>query len=333
MLIMATAGLILAMMTRAQRRANDRGIVRDRSRATPFLAGQSDVLPPPQPRSPASLEALRYLPARTNLLVGVHVAELDADSSGKQLLRQPMQLGPARVGLGEVARWTGVPLENIDHLVLGLDSGSGTIPRINLVVRTRRAYDRQAILGNLEARKVSDVPASETRTWYRTRFEAIRLPVALWCADDRTLVFGLTVIDLNDVPRSPHPTLDHLPAALTEVLEKRLIAGSPFWLAASVDDWEQLNRTIWFGWIKSKMSLEDLNHLTGIRAGAGWIQLGDVPSGWAVFRSGDEPRARGLINSIREGLGDLPVTMIQDDVWVTLQFKMNFDRLLRSLGD
>jgi hypothetical protein len=219
MAVMAAAGLILALMTRDRRRANDRGIVRDRSRATPFLVGQSGDMPPPQPRSPASLEALRYLPTRTNLILGVHVAELGADPSGKQLLNQPMQLGPARIGLNELARWTGVPVENVDHLVLGLDTGSGTIPRINLVVRTRRPYDRRANHDKLDAEKVSDVPAAEPRTFYQTRFEAIRLPAALWCADDRTLVFGLTVIDLDDVPPSPQPSLDHLPVSLTEVLE------------------------------------------------------------------------------------------------------------------
>ena len=137
MLLMATLSLTFALYTRAERRANDTAMKKRPGRGL-FAAARPE--PPPEPLSPWRLPLLGYLPPDTNIVLGLHVAELLHDKAGRQLLDQPLRLGRSSIRPGQIAGWCGLPLEDIDHIVLGISTGDPLIPPAVLLVRTNRPY-------------------------------------------------------------------------------------------------------------------------------------------------------------------------------------------------
>src|SRR5262249_43294799 len=90
--------------------------------------------------APASLPTLGYLPPDTDLVAGVHVGELLSDPAARDFVTA-LQLGSANIDLSIIPKWTGLRLQDVDHVVLGLRIQGQLIPRFNLVVRTNRPYD------------------------------------------------------------------------------------------------------------------------------------------------------------------------------------------------
>jgi hypothetical protein len=138
MALIALLILPYALLTRDFRRAND---VPRGARSVPPVPPEW-LEPPPGGFAPAELPALRYLPGDGNLIVGVHVADLQRDPAGKEFLEGP-SWGPVEAALAQVERWTGLKKEGIDHVVLGVGTDR-LLPRVTVVVRTRAAYQPQS---------------------------------------------------------------------------------------------------------------------------------------------------------------------------------------------
>jgi hypothetical protein len=98
--------------------------------------------------APAELAALGYLPDDTDMIVAVHVSEALDDPAGRDLLRS--------VGLGgkdapDMEKWTGLKLDDIDHLALGLKLDADLLTRFVLVAQARRPIDQQRVRDVLKA--------------------------------------------------------------------------------------------------------------------------------------------------------------------------------------
>ncbi len=239
MLLMALTGLTYALLTEKVRRDHDKALPRTSRRpALPPLR----PLPPPETVAPARLEGLGYLPGSSGVVAGLHVQEILASPGGKELRTRPLKLGAFEVRLESLRDVTGLDLEDIDHVVLGVAvrkaDGPDLTPPTHLVVRARRPFNPSQVRAAFKARpgRKARAPGGGERTVYPATVRG--LPVTLWLPDDHTLVLGLFG-NLEEVPEQPSEGIDHLHAEVRQLLEGRLVAGMTVWAVGHADDWKK----------------------------------------------------------------------------------------------
>src|SRR5262249_26444919 len=148
--------------------------------------------------------------------------ELLASPTGKDLRSRPLKIGNGDFTLDSVRDWTGVEVDNLDHLVLGVVVRDGAdadlTPAVHLVVRTRKPYQAERVRVALKATRTHDerTPEGGKRTLYSASVG--KLPVQLWLADERTLVVGL-FSTMEQVPGKPQEGLTHLPPEVRQAIE------------------------------------------------------------------------------------------------------------------
>ncbi len=153
MALMACVGLAYMVVSEKQRRKNDTGIVRKDS-------GRKDIRNNPKaekvtPKAPLELEAIRYLPSDTQLVIGAHTAELLQMSEGKALLKKGIQFEQFRTVVQKVESLLVLKLEQIDHFVIGVRSiDTKLFPPIHIVVRAKTAFDQEQIKKQLSTRPI-----------------------------------------------------------------------------------------------------------------------------------------------------------------------------------
>jgi hypothetical protein len=284
MAVMAVGGLALALATQHFRRANDR-------------------LPPPEegvPRvrvvAPAELAGLGYLPPDTDVVAAVHVAEALQDPAGREFLKrfrpeegvrdQPGQ-GPPLAG--DLEHWTGLALDDLDHVVVGLKLAGGAVPpRLILVAHTRRRYDAGKVVEVLRATRLQHAG----RDLYRFPLERLSLHPVLWFAGERTLVVALTPEQLAEVPDKPRPGTDQLVEPLRELLKTRLGPGVQAWAMGHADDWERTAATLALALLVRKQ--DDRRVLEGVRTFGLALRFGDGLTLTGSCHCADAAAARAL---------------------------------------
>src|SRR5262249_34855634 len=211
------------------------------------------------------LAGLGWLPADSNVVAGVHVAEALQEPEGKKLLDQ-LRAGPAGLALYRVEQWTGLKAEALGHLVVGLHL-TNSLPQITLVVRTRRPYAAAAV-----ARAVQPIRPTPFAGGTLYRIPVDKLGEGwLWCAAERVLVFRFSfpstkLEDMDAVPRSPAAGAAALAAPLREALRERIEKGSLAWVAGHLEDPDALGTWL----ILSGLPEETQTLLTKVQtAGAG----------------------------------------------------------------
>jgi hypothetical protein len=237
--------------------------------------------------APASLPTLGYLPADTDLVAGVHVAEILGDPPAKEFLTR-LRFGPGDTDLNVLERWTGLRLQDMDNIVLGLRIQGELIPRVNLVVRTTRPYDPAAIRKALHATRT---PEPGKKELYRVKLEKSVLTPVLWFADERTLLVGLKPEDFARVPTKPREGIDHLQTEIRSFLKERLGQGTPAWLAGYAENWDIQWRILLDRQAREGQPVE---LLAQVRTFGVWFQFSDGVTLNAAFQCTDEGAASAL---------------------------------------
>lgn len=223
---MAAIGFAFAWYTTESRRQRDR-----LGEMSEGISSQTFAV------APAKLTALGYLPEGTNVIGAVHVAELMADPQMKSLVERIRSEHP-NFGIDRLEQVTGLKLEDLDHLVIGVKMQTADLPRLYLIVQTRRPYDEEAIRGTLNAKRAIHLP---DRTAYRIASEQIPSGGAVWCAGAKTLVFALQGKDLAVLPVKPVAGVEHFPEHVQHCLTDRTMAeGTPIWLVGTAGEWDEL---------------------------------------------------------------------------------------------
>src|SRR5207244_10366548 len=133
---------------------------------------------------PAELEGLGYLPSDTDVILGVHVAELLQEPAGRELLPRLFTAWPSLSPVN-LEKWTGLRLEDIDHAILGLELQKSLLPRLYLIVQTKTLVDWDH---HLRSRlKATPHPAAGKKPWYRVHVDQPPLDPALCPLIERTL--------------------------------------------------------------------------------------------------------------------------------------------------
>jgi hypothetical protein len=220
MAIMALVALNFVLDTTQWRRNRDR------------LSPNINVSPPRTVIvAPSQLSGLGYLPPDTDVVVGLHVAELLAEKQGRDVLSA--LLTAAGFQDSDLRRWIGLQMDDIDHILLGMKIQDRLIPRITLVVHTRQAYDANYIRSVL---KVGRRNERGERTIHRFAQSEISLEAGIWFADERTLVFGLTPEDFDEVPLIPAADHRQLAPGLVSLFQP-LKVGMQAWVVGLARDW------------------------------------------------------------------------------------------------
>jgi hypothetical protein len=218
--------------------------------------------------APGKLAGLGYLPPDTNLVLAVHVAEAIREPMGQELLRR-FRLGPTGLGTATLEKSTGLRLEDLDHVVLGLKVDKVIPPRLNLVVRTRQPFDPVQLRAAMKADR-----KFERRKRELYYFPLEQMQAHLWCPDDRTLVIGLFPGDLDDVPAAPVAGPDHLPAPLAQLLNERLKMGTQLWFIGHADDWNKTLAEL----VLRTVPQPERGMLGKVQTFGLWLQLGESMS-------------------------------------------------------
>jgi hypothetical protein len=217
MVTMAIVGLSYALWTTKLRRSRD----------------PRSMLDPITFRKPLELQGLGYLPKDSQVIVGLHIAEWLADKKvGKPLLDEPR---PAALDwvVKQLPRVTGLPLEEIDHVVL---AASFDNPQVVMVIKARRPYDLSKIA---EHAKPSNTPLYQEKTLYEIVFHP---PVEslLWCVEEKTLVCVLRIDTpkiehLHGLSATPRRLDEVLSAPLHDALKERLPKHQFAWAVGRLD--------------------------------------------------------------------------------------------------
>jgi hypothetical protein len=238
MATMAVVGLVFALATVSTRREQDTRLPR---------STRQPVLPPltsPTPRDPVApsrLAALGYLPPGCTLVAGIHVEELLASPVAEPFKNQRFKVGPVELTLESLETWVGIPVGNIEQVVLGsVLEEKGTVsltPPTVLVIRTREPIGVNRLRAVLQAGAPRSVPTPDGQTRSIARGKFRELPLTLWLADPQTAVIGLFT-DLDTVPLRPAKDNERLVAATRQALEERLASGRVAWAVVSASQWK-----------------------------------------------------------------------------------------------
>jgi hypothetical protein len=244
---------------------------------------------------------------------------------GRELLHEPIRVGEFEVQFGDVDRWTGLKLEELDHLVLGVRTEDPFPPRINLVVRTLRPYDPERVREKLEAHRV---PA-QGKTLYRFELPNLPFPLVVWFADDRTLVVSLLTSHLEDVPATPREGLQQLSPELRDVLLQRMGPVGPLWAAGHAQDWEKTSARA----LLQRLKTPALRRVQSVHTFAVWLNLDQTVEADGAFQCENEEAARSLekfFTALETG-ANARLKTVRDGSWLTAQLRTNLTTARRML--
>jgi hypothetical protein len=269
MAVMAALGLAFALTTTSLRRSHDRVGSADPQKAVPIK-----TVPP------AELEGLGYLPADTDLVVGVHVAELLQEPAGRELLPRLFTAWP-NLSPVNLEKSTGLRLAEVDHVVLAAELQKTLLPRVYLIVQTKTPIDwEQHLRSKLKATRH---PEAGHKPWYRIHVEQPPIDPVLWPLNERTLAVCLNVADFKKLRPEQPRGIDQLSAPLQGLIKERMGNAAPLWIAAHLEDWNQPLLQV----LLADLRPESRTTLQSVRSLAAWIALTDAATFNAAVECSD----------------------------------------------
>jgi hypothetical protein len=286
MLAMAAIGFTFAWFTTDFRRQRDQ------------LGTLSDaIMPGIASVAPAQLAALGYLPAGTDAIAGIHVAELLAQPEMEDILRL-LRSDRAGLGIARLEQATGLKLEDLDHVVLGLSTQDGN-SQIVLIARTRRRYDANRIRAKLHAKRPKNLPG---KTLYPIAPDQWQLGGILWCPDSLTLVYGLQTSDLIELPDTPIAGVERFSEPIRRYLtEADMGKGTQAWAVSAFSQWGPF-----LGLLQTFLGLRDADRqpFSQVRAFCSRLHCGSGVKGKFECTCSNDEGARDFENYlINKGLG------------------------------
>jgi hypothetical protein len=308
MAIMGLVSLAFSLYTVSFRRGND---YQDTASETPAVTSRG-------PREP-----LGYLPANTNLMAAVHVAQILRESSGRELLHLP----GAHQGesfLDQFEKWIGLHSEDLEVLAAGLKVDDRLLPRLVLVCQTNRPIE-SGYLQKLEhqAQRLE----RKHKTLYRLAGQGSSLGYTLFHAAPNVLIAALNPEDLDGVPTTPHPGLDHLPEPIQHLLEHRVTPEAHAWIIGHAENW---NRTV-AGPLLAKWLGETPEQAAGLQSWGISLRFAEAAHLDAAFHCRDEKSSRTLqVNLKAQWTPHLGQEPQLEHGWVLLQGQSR-PQLIREL--
>jgi hypothetical protein len=215
--------------------------------------------------APAKWRAVGYLPPDTDVIVGLHAAQIVSEPEFRRLFTG-MLLN--QTGFSNLTDLIGLDLNDINHAVVGLRVEGRVVPRLTLVLQTRRPYDGSKMLSDLRAHRPTE---RNGKTLYRFSPKQSNLELTLWQATERTLVAGIIPEDLDEVPAAPIPGAAGLGESSRRLLGQ-MPEASALWAIAHVAGWPWTFGSLPF---LAGLPNTELALLAKLRSLALWLESGD----------------------------------------------------------
>ena len=299
---------------------------------------------------PPDLAALRYLPDNANLLLGVHVQQLSGSPDGLRLLAQLGVVQPhggrGPAGLFDAPALTGLTLDEIDHLAAAVQIDAA--PRFVVVVRARADFDPRQVRDNLKVQpSVRDkrgqliypftlaggdaggggpggggpggggpgggllgaVVGSDRFAWFPP--------------DNRTIVVGLSSVDMDTVPTTPKADPNRFSVPIGYMLQDRLPADAVAWVVGQHPDWRKSLAGLVLAPLVAKLTpnVEMQQAVGAARAFALGMRLGDPVKLLLSVQAGDAKSAPALLDwlSVRVAANQIDIEAANlIGVWATV---------------
>jgi transcription elongation factor Elf1 len=193
------------------------------------------------PVAPIEMLMLRYLPAGTDSVIALQLPpflESLPPSENHDARSALVNLGISDELLKYVESFTGIGLEAIDQLAIGLALRDGSIgSQPVLAIRTRASFS----LEDLSRRSKLSVEKRGDRTYYRTpELTQLRLRFYWWSPSDRILLAALQEEQLDGIPENGMESTEHLSPKIVESTQKFLTADTYCWAVLNSDHWETM---------------------------------------------------------------------------------------------
>jgi hypothetical protein len=276
------------------------------------------------------MEGLGYLPTATNVAACAYIRDLRFRIMAYNLLRKPLSVGNMKLKLDNVAEWTGVPLREMDHVLLGAVLRGGgeadLMPPVTLVVRTVLEHDQEKVRKAMKATQPVSVAGADgvKRTLYAAKLGP--LPVRLFQPDKQTVVIGLFDDEMSRVPGKPHEGAKRLPAEVRGALEARLPGAPGLWAVGHSEDWTKT-------WAPTLLKgLPGAGPLAGELASARTVAVGVTDWGregghllWQV-KAADAKAAQDIEQKVlapRLKANPNAFTYARDGAWIKVELKID----------
>jgi hypothetical protein len=341
---MALIGLIFALSTTASRRQHDHEVKETGPEVTRAIA-----------IAPAKLAALGFVPSDSNIVAGVHVAELLSNPAAHPFLTATPANKSSSM-LHSLEEVTGLRLDEVDHAVLGIQVEDRFPPRLILVVQTRQPYDAAKVRSALQAGRSSE---RKGRTLYAFMLSQSSLEAFVWFAGARIIAFTISKEDFDNVPATPTSDVKRFAPDMRQLLTERLHEGTQAWTVGAATDWSRA-----FG---PAIALPGLDHLAlirlpkvwrtilgGLQSFGLWLQV-DSDIAWNLALQGSDPAAAERLSSYLSALALTPgkefaplqrrpggeslaqewaasLKREQNDNWINLQARSSILALVHALG-
>lgn len=263
---------------------------------------------------PAELSGLGYLPDDTNVIAAFNIGELMESPAGREFLtgHAPSPLPHSPEGRGQrngsgfwnwqrLQEWTGISLNETEHVIIGLKVDNNLLPRLIVVIETNRPLSAAQVKERLRAGKLPDK-------------EAYLFP------SDRVVILGLTKNDLQSVSAQRKEGIGHFSLPLQKALKERIPRGDQVWVVGQSDDWQKTPALAFL----AEFPKEDRAVIQRIQTFviAARVEQGETLD--AAFRCSDETAAKAFEQWLRqqkpEEMKEMKISRQED--WASLQAKV-----------
>lgn len=150
--------------------------------------------------------------------------------------------------------------------------------------------------------------------------------MAVWFADERTLVLALFADQLESLPNRPGEGLQRFSEEIRTVLKERLEPRAPIWIVGHSPDWSKTSAAKF----PTRLTKDDWLKLSPLRTFGVWFVPDRALAFKGVFACTNEAGSRGLDDYFRALHGpDADFKTARDGLWLTLQFQTGSDFLAR----
>lgn len=275
------------------------------SRNLPSNSSNDQTLTPLYHPSPADLETLGYLPGDTDVIAVVYVAEILERPAGKDLLARLLMNTPEG-GTSTLEKTTGMKLEEINHVVLGLKISDRFTSRWQLILQARRPFDQDKVREALKKER-----GTQEIKWLS--------PI--------TLAMAASAKDLNTIPKEPMHDVKHLAPPIQDFLRTRITNNASAWAIGHAPKVEQTA----VGFLLAALPAEEQKIVAKIQTLGLYIQLDKEAKLTTEAECVDASAAAGLDGYLeqREKAG---IHHSQDGAWVKAWVTGKVEDVEKGLG-
>jgi hypothetical protein len=197
---------------------------------------------------------------------------------------------------------------------------------LTLVIETRYPYELAPVLQALQARSAIERGG---KTLHPVRLGSI--PGELWCPTDQILVLGFEGKDLDAVPLTPQPGIDHLPSPIQALLRDRLGQSAQALLAADSEQWE--TKALWLSFaLKPVLAKQETTLWSQVQRVGLWLRFDQTIFLNAGFAFPDRTTAEAFHDFlVQKEMANPETVEVRRDVWVTVETQTNGEAVRQAL--